>query len=482
MKILTKLTFMKNTFYPFFTLLILCITCTITVSGQSHSDRPNFIIVVSDDQGYGDAGYNGNEEIITPNMDALANSGFRLDRYYSAPVCSPTRASILTGRYPTRTGVFKWGHALRPQEHTIANILKDNGYRTGFFGKWHLGSLREDQPTNPEAHGFETWYAAANFYENDPWMSHNGHPVQLSGESSDVTVELALEFIEEIYQNETPFLVFVWLGSPHLPHEAEDFLKNLYPDQPENMKNYYGEITGIDLALGKLRNRLNKLGISENTLLWYSSDNGGKLPEANNGILSDQKGTLYEGGIRIPSLLEWPGMIATGNSKVPAGTVDVFPTLLDFANIDMDIDYPIDGISLAPLLRGEMKARNSPLGFWDYSEIKGHSMRSDQIIQNYKKYLDGEADESVINDALLNTPDQNYIGLEKYPYSGGFAWIEEDWKLHQKGNSFELYNLAEDPGEKNNLISNYPEKSKSMKSNLRKWQESVIRSIKGYDY
>src|SRR5690606_41437922 len=130
-----------------------------------------------------------------PELDRLSREGLTFDRCYTSPVCSPTRAGLLTGRYPTRAGVFFWGHTLRPQEQTMAEILRSEGYQTAFFGKWHLGSIRKDQPTNPGARGFDTWYAAANFYDDDPWMSHNGIPIHLEGESSLVTVRLAVDYI-----------------------------------------------------------------------------------------------------------------------------------------------------------------------------------------------------------------------------------------------------------------------------------------------
>lgn len=453
------------------------------VSAQSPAERPNFIVIITDDQGYGDVGYMGNDAIITPNLDQMARTGLRLDRHYSAPVCSPTRASLLTGRYPTRMGVFYWGHSLRPQEQSIANVLKGHGYQTGFFGKWHLGSIRDGQPTSPGAHGFETWYAAANFYENDPWMSHNGLPVQLKGESSDVTVELALDYIMTAKEKEDPFLIFICLGSPHLPHEAAEYLKNLYPDQPENMQNYLGEITGIDLAVGKLRKQLRAWNLSDNTLVWFSSDNGGKFPEGNNHNLKDQKGTLYEGGIRIPALIEWPGKVGPGINTVATGTVDVFPTLLELAGVDDSVvSHPLDGISLVPLIEGKVTERPDPLGFWTYPEIKGQGMKNDQIFEDYKQYLNGELDASQLNEGLLNGPDHNYPGMEQYPYSGSYAWIENQWKLLQVDGMYKLFNVVADPGENNDLSNQHPERVQRMKQKLQTWLGDVVQSIHGKDY
>jgi len=453
------------------------------VKGQQLPSRPNFVIVMTDDQGYGDVGYRGNSNVQTPNLDDMSRNGLRLDRFYTAPVCSPTRAGVITGRYPTRTGVFSWGHILRPEEQSFISHLKASGYQTGFFGKWHIGSITSDHPTNPGARGFDTWCAAANFYENDPWMSKNGEPVHLKGESSEVTVDLALEYIDKAMQAESPFLVFIWLGSPHLPHQASEELKDLYADEPENLKNYYGELTGIDRAMGKLRDQLKSKGISDETLLWFSSDNGGKLPEADNGPLRDQKGSLHEGGIRVPALIEWPGKIEHRISDMPASTLDIFPTVLELAGVDLSgIKYPLDGISLVPLLHDRMARRAKPLGFWDYGEIKGKGMKSDQIIQVYQRVLSGELPADSLNEGLLNPPDMAYVGLDRYPYSGEFAWIDGEWKLYQEGEVLELYNLKSDVREEHDLADRYPDRVEKMRKALLDWQRSVIRSIRGEDY
>ncbi len=456
---------------------------TILCIGQTQKEKPNIIIFVTDDQGYADVGYNGNDKIITPELDQMAKESLVFNRCYTAPVCSPTRAGILTGRYPTRAGVFYWGHALRPQELTIAEVLKKEGYQTAFFGKWHLGSVRKDQPTTPGAQGFETWYAAANFYENDPWMSHNGQPVHLKGESSVMTVDLALDYINTASQNDAPFLVFIWAGSPHIPHQAKEELKNLYPDEPDEMQNYMGEITGIDQSIGVLKEGLKGLNIDQETVLWFSSDNGGRLPHANNGVLRDHKGTLYEGGVRVPAMVYWPGHIKSGTTDMPVSTIDLFPTIMDLIGVkEGDFDYPIYGESMIPLWKDPTHPRKKPLGFWVYPEIKGHGVKSDQIISDYNDILQGTGSLENINDGILNTPEQDYVGLDHFPYSGTSVWMDGSWKLLQTTDGFELYDLENDPSEINDLVKNYPKKVKKMKKLLKKWQKSVVGSIKGKDY
>ncbi|HRX82696.1 MAG TPA: sulfatase-like hydrolase/transferase, partial [Pirellulaceae bacterium] len=257
----------------------------VVLTGQCSSDnlsateRPNIILVMADDQGWGDMAYNGHPVIKTPNFDAAAATGLRFDRFYAAaPVCSPTRASVMTGRHPNRMGVFKWGYPMRPQETTIAEALKTVGYTTAHFGKWHLGSVRNDSPAHPGHNGFDEWFSAPNFYDNNAIMSRKGKAVQTKGESSMIAVDAALEWMTEKTKADDPFLAVVWFGSPHSPHVAAEDDRKLYEDHSKALQNFYGEVTGMDRAFGKLRDSLTDLGIRENTILWYCSDNGG-LPK-----------------------------------------------------------------------------------------------------------------------------------------------------------------------------------------------------------
>ncbi len=199
--------------------------------------KPNIVLVMADDQGWGEMGYIGHPKLKTPNFDSMAKDGLRFDRFYAAaPVCSPTRGSVLTGRHPNRFGCFKWGNTLRPQEVTIAEALKTAGYTTGHFGKWHLGSVINGSPVTPGASGFDEWVSAPNFFDNDPILSDQGKAVAFKGESSEVTVDAALKFISKNAKEEKPFFAVVWFGSPHVPHIAakEDF--ELYKDAPKNCK------------------------------------------------------------------------------------------------------------------------------------------------------------------------------------------------------------------------------------------------------
>lgn len=446
----------------------------------AEGEPPNIIFCMTDDQGYGDAGFMGHDVMQTPELDEMAASGLRLDRYYTASaVCSPTRSSILTGRAPTRTGVFSWGNALRPQERTVATVLREAGYTTAHFGKWHLGSVRAEQPTSPDGHGFDEWLAAPNFYMLDPWMSHNGQPTQLEGDGSIAVVDAALSFIEkQTAEGDAPFIAFIHFGSPHTPHEPTEELAALYPDQPENLRNYYAEMTGVSRAMGNLRERLRELEIEDDTVLWFTSDNGGRRPEASNGELRGQKGQLWEGGIRVPAIVEWPGQIQPRTSDVVAGSVDLFPTFIDLAGADLPTDRPLDGVSLLPLLRGEMDRRGSPLGFWEYGPRQGQGMRSDAIVQQLQKVLDGEADG--FNEGRLNDPDLPYEEADNRP--GPAAWIDGDWKLHRRGDNYQLYNLSDDLNEQHNIIDDHPDRAEQMKQALEDWQASVVRSMRGEDY
>jgi arylsulfatase A-like enzyme len=440
---------------------------------------------MADDQGWGDMGYNGHPIIKTPNFDKMASEALRFDRFYAAaPVCSPTRGSVLTGRHPNRFGCFTWGRTLRPQEITIAEVLKENGYVTGHFGKWHLGSVRVGSPVNPGASGFDEWFSAPNFFDNDPILSREGIAEPTAGESSMVTVNSALEFIRKHEGKDKPYFAVVWFGSPHLPHQAVEEDQTLYGNLPDTLKHFYGEITGMDRAFGKLRQQIKNLDSYENTILWYCSDNGG-LPRVGSTGGRGWKASIYEGGLRVPSILEWPARIKkSGITGFPSNTSDIFPTILDIISVEANTDMPLDGISLKSVINGDAKNRKDPMGFWKYP---GQGVRTPSIEWMEELY------QAQTNGNLIGDSSRLRINdIEIVPYSfdtlkGHAAWLDWPWKLHRIQNRegtilWELYNLEEDPFESENLNSSQSEIVKKMKPALEEWQKSVIWSMNGNDY
>jgi arylsulfatase A-like enzyme len=258
-----------------FLLLIICGFASLRAA-----TRPNIILVMTDDQGWGETSYNGHPILKTPNLDAMAENGLRLDRFYAAPNCSPARASILTGRSNDRTTVLNHGHALRRQEKVLPTALKKAGYATGHFGKWHLNGysgpgvpILRDDSHHPGVFGFDYWYSVTNFFELNPLMSRNGEFEDVKGDSSDIIVNEALKFIEEKSKAEQPFFTVIWYGSPHLPWRALEKDKAAFKDLTPSSAEHYGELVAMDRSIGTLRAGLRKLDIHENTIIWFNSDN-----------------------------------------------------------------------------------------------------------------------------------------------------------------------------------------------------------------
>ncbi|REJ74703.1 MAG: N-acetylgalactosamine 6-sulfate sulfatase [Planctomycetota bacterium] len=464
---------------------IVLLASTTVLSAED--DRPNFILCMADDQGWGDVGYYGHPVLQTPVLDEMAAAGLRLDRFYAAhPVCSPTRGSVMTGRNPNRFACFSWGHTLRPEEVTVAEALRDAGYATGHFGKWHLGSVRAEDPVSPGGSGFDEWMSTPNFYENSPLFSHRGTVVETEGESSAVTVEAALEFIRSCQEKDQPFLAVIWFGNPHTPHEALPELRALYPDATKAEQNYYGEITGIDRAMGLLRSELQQLGVSENTLLWYTSDNGpqGKSPGSSGG-LRGAKASLWEGGIRVPTIIEWPARITAPRvSDVPGFTSDIYPTLLELAGASVEHQPTLDGESLVPLIDGVMSERNHPMGFWVYDR-KGISTPAAKLMQQLKDEQDGKIPAG--EPPALTPAARMEVEFNPEDRPGHACWIDGPWKLHRILNEsgdadYRLYNLDKDVLEESDISDDHPERVRRMQDELDAWQRSVIRSLNGEDY
>ncbi|MFO7905744.1 MAG: sulfatase-like hydrolase/transferase [Pirellulaceae bacterium] len=262
--------------------LALALFLTGIAASAVHADRPHVILVMADDQGWGDTGYNGHPVVKTPNLDAMAEDGLVFNRFYAAaPVCSPTRGSVLTGRHPTRIKITNHGRYMRPQETTIAEALRDAGYVTGMFGKWHVGSAQKDSPVNPGNSGFDEWVIGLNFFDNDPFLSRNGVVEQIKGSGSEITIDETISFLRKHRDDEKPMFAIAWFPSPHDPHLE----KPSGPDPYEGVKgaDYFREITVLDHAFGRLRQELRTLGIARDTIVWYCSDNGGLREESSGG-------------------------------------------------------------------------------------------------------------------------------------------------------------------------------------------------------
>jgi arylsulfatase A-like enzyme len=415
-----------------------------SVASQS-PPPPNVVLVMADDMGWGETGYYDHPVLETPNLDAMAAGGLRFDRFYAgAPNCSPTRATVLTGRTNDRTGVLNHGFAMSLQERTVAQALRARGYATGHFGKWHLSGLRgpgapvlASDPRHPGAFGFDEWLSVTNFFDLNPLMSRNGTIAEFEGDSSEIIVAEAMDFIRRQTAAGTPFLAAVWYGTPHAPFRALEADKAAFAALDAQSREHYGELVAMDRSIGTLRQGLRDLGIAENTVLMFTSDNGG-LPGVTPTTvahLRDFKNSVYEGGLRVPAIVEWPGTIAPRITSYPAATLDIFPTLASVAGLPSPaMLQPIDGIDLTPLFREELARRERPIGV---------------------------------------------------RHTGRAAFIDNDHKLvvtDLEAGAFELYNLADDPSERTNLWTSQPGITARLREQFEAWNASVDASQTGRDY
>jgi len=460
------------------------VAAAISTTIPLHAETPNVILVMCDDLGYGDlTAFNEDSPIHTPHLSAMCADGLKFTRFYAAaPVCSPTRGSCLTGRHPYRYGVYtaNKGH-LPKQEVTLPELLKTRGYRTGHFGKWHLGTLTKTvRDSNrggpggvkdyspPHLHGYDDSFvteAKVPTYDplikpvnasNKAWDSledsdqsvvygtrywnRQGEEVtdNLDGDDSRIIMDRAVPFIRSAVSDDKPFFAAIWFHSPHLPVVAGKRHRELYPGTDVYQRNYYGCVTALDEQVGRLRKTLRDLGVADDTMLWFCSDNGPE-GQANNapgsaGDLRGRKRSLYEGGVRVPGILVWPDHVRAGSvTNVAAVTSDYLPTILDVTGIPFPDNRPRDGQSLWSIIRGESQARVRPIGFQSAKQIAWH---------------DG-------NDKI-------------YSGDGGKTW--------------ELYDLKNDPGETNDLAKQRPDRLMRLIADVSRWQQSCQVSDAGFDY
>jgi len=412
----------------------------------SGAERPHIVLVMADDLGWAQTGYYNHPVLKTPHLDAMASNGLQCDRFYAAaPVCSPTRASVLTGRSNMRTGVESHGYALRLQEKTLPTALREAGYVTGHFGKWHLNGLRgpgvpilANDSHHPGIFGFTNWLSVTNFFDRNPILSRAGNFEEFQGDSSEIIVDEALKFIAAQVKQDRPTFTVIWYGTPHKPFFAAPADTAAFADLDPSSRDHYGELVAMDRSIGALRRGLRDMGIAQNTLVWFTSDNGGLpgITPSSVGPLRGFKGSLYEGGLRVPAILEWPARIKQPRrTEFPAVAMDIFPTLVDILDLPETVMLqPCDGISLQPLFDQEIARRPKPIPFSCF---------------------------------------------------GNHAIIDNDYKIvkfNKKQRTWELYHLGEDPAEKTNLVEKQPQVAERMRQLLATWQRSREASFRGADY
>ena len=460
----------------------LALPLLITLNTVAEDLRPNILLVMADDQGYGDAGFTGHPFVRTPHLDAMARAGVVFNRFYAAaPVCSPTRASVMTGRTPMRTNVPNHGHYLRPHEITIAEALKEAGYVTGHFGKWHIGSVQAESPTSPGGQGFDEWLSGLNFFDVDPYLSRNGRYEQIKGQGSVISMDAAIEFLRKHKDGGRPMFTVTWFPSPHSPfgEVPEGLPDDLYQDAGR-MRGYFREITLLDQQIGKLRRSLRDLGIADNTLVWYTSDNGGLVKESSGG--RNKKGSIYEGGLRVPAIIEWPARFTPREIDTPANAFDIYPTVLAIAGAKVTGQPRLDGIDLAEIIAGTRKQR-PPMSFW-HLHTPGQGTWSDRLIKQLMEAQQA-GEPNPLPERLLKNANQ-FPQLTRGDYNGQAAWTDWPWKFHriQKAGQVttELYHLVNDPMETTDLAAKDAARARRMRAALEQWQASVYDSWEGRDY
>ncbi len=435
-----------------------------TSRAQAEKLRPNIVVLLADDLGYQDLGcYDG--PVKTPTLDKLAASGMRMTQFYSGcAVCSPSRATLLTGRHHIRTGVYSWindasqnSHLLE-RENTLAEILKSKGYATAHIGKWHLGlpTKERDKPT-PGDHGFDYWLATANnaspSHKNPDNFIRNGEPVgKTEGYSCQLLVDEAIGWLDSRTNADQPFFLNLWFHEPHAPIAAPDKIVSDYGKLNDKAAIYSGTIDNTDRAIARLLAKLKELYAPENTLIVYASDNGSYRDDRTGG-LKGKKGQNWEGGIRVPGIFSWPGKISAEQvSEEPAGVVDILPTICGLLKIAPPENRHLDGSNLAPLLtgHGDQFKRHQPL-FWHLQKSRPIvAMRSDRY-------------------SLVADPDYALSTSNMFEE----AWIPKI----KAGNytNFRLYDLVKDPHQSNDLAASKPEVLEKLKTQLLEINTSIMQ-------
>jgi arylsulfatase A len=422
--------------------------CGLTVPAGA-AEKPNVVILLCDDLGYGDLSCFAHPHIRTPHLDKLAAEGVKLTHCYaSAPVCSPSRAGLMTGRVPNRLGIRDWipadsGIFLQPDEVTLAQLLRRAGYRTCHAGKWHLNSKTDGSEPTPGDAGFDHWLYtqnnAAPSHLNPTNFIRNGKPVgRLEGPSSHIVVAEAIRFLEA--NKDKPFYLNLWFHESHEPVAAADEFLKLYPrEENPDRRHYYGDVAQMDAAVGKLMTYLDDHKLRDNTLVFFSSDNGpetlrrykgAERSYGSPGPLRGMKLHITEAGYRVPGIVRWPGHTRAGSiCAEPICNLDLLPTAAAIAGLRLP-GRTLDGAEITPIFQGKPVKRPHPL-YWQY-------------------------------DFAISRP--WVVALRDGP-----------WKLlaNAELNNFELYNVVYDVGESKNLADGHPERVRQMAADMKRLHEEI---------
>ena len=428
------------------------------------ASQPNIVFLLIDDLGYADCGFNGGKEIKTPNIDRLAKSGTIIDSHYVQPVCSPTRSTLLTGRYPTHTGVYTivspgaaWGLPLA--ERTLADALRSAGYRTALTGKWHLGEF--EKAYQPNARGFDHQYG--HFFGMLDYYTHermnkldwyrNGEPLKEEGYTTHLITKEACKVIESGDKSK-PLFLYLPFNGVHSPFQVPDSYLNPYGALKGNRQKLAGMLAAVDEAIGKIEESLKKAGMLENTLIVFSSDNGGP-PPGDNTPFRDYKGTIFEGGTRAAAFATWPGHIpADQRVRQPMHMVDWYPTLIKLAGGSLEQKLPLDGLDIWPMLtKGTASPHDAILSVSTQGPARAAVRMGD-----WKLLVSGNADADTGEDD----------GAKKAKKKGKAA--------AGKYEPVALYNLVDDPSESKNVADSQPERVKAMRTRLAELLKDAVPS------
>lgn len=417
---------------------MLALNCvSSTVMGQlQRRENPNVVIILSDDQGYGDLNIHGNTDINTPVLDQFARESARFDRFYVSPLCAPTRASLLTGRYHLRTGTVSVSQGLeimQSSETTLGEVFRDNGYKTGLFGKWHNG---QHMPNHPMGQGFDEFFGfCAGHWSNyfDTELEHNGQKVQTKGYITDILTDKAIEFIDA--NKDKPFLCYVPYNAPHSPHQVPDAYFDKYKANglDDELASIYGMVENMDMNIGRLLKKLEDTGLADNTIVLFLTDNGPNGVRFNGGM-KGIKGSVDEGGVRVPCFWRWKGKITPGSIPVPGAHIDILPTLVELCNLKKVQTKPLDGVSLARSLSGDNQQLNRKL----FTHV-----------------------------AFLQLPVVPYPGaVRNYPYT-----------LIVENQSLKLYDIQKDSAQQQDIAMEKPDIARQLLEDYHRWFADVAKEI-----